>query len=277
MQNAAFAALGLNCRYLAFDVHPDLLSSAVQGARSMQFLGLNLTVPHKLLALPMMAELDPSAAKWGAVNTVSFEGRSEEGEWKPLRAFTEESPRKVRACGYNTDAYGFLASLKEDLGFYLEHARVLLLGAGGAGRAVALQVAEEGVSDLFLVNRTLYKADALAAEIHERFPAVHVMTGYPHREVDLIINATSLGLRPNDDMPIDLERFPLTDTKAVYDMVYRPSETGLISCARESGAQAVNGLGMLLHQGAKAFEIWTGQAAPIEVMRAALQKEVYGN
>ena len=277
MHNAAFAALGLNNRYLAFDVHPDHLSAALEGARRMQFLGLNLTVPHKLMALDMVDEVDPLAAKWGAVNTVCFEGLDSAGTWRRLGEFGEEAPLKVRSRGHNTDGYGLTASLKEDLGVYLESTRALVLGAGGAGRVAALQLAEEGVSDLFLVNRTMAKAEALAVEIKERFPAIHVMASYPHREVDLVINATSLGLAPGDPLPLDLDRFPLVDTNSVYDMVYRPSETPFLACAREAGARAVNGLGMLLHQGARAFELWTGQPAPFKVMKAALQEEIYGN
>ena len=276
MHNAAFAQLGLNHCYLAYDVHPEHLATALEGARRMQFLGVNLTVPHKLMAMEMMDALDESCRKWGAVNTVRFEGLAPDGSWKPLRKFSDEGPVEVRSQGYNTDAYGLVASLKEDLGIYLESSRVMVLGAGGAGRVAALQLAEEGVGDLFLVNRTMDKAEGLAAEIRERFPDVHVMADYPHREVDLVMNATSLGLKLDDPLPLDLDRFPLTDTKAVYDMIYRPAETRLLRCASEAGARTINGLGMLLHQGARAFEIWTGQPAPVEVMQAELQKEIYG-
>ncbi|MCU0771714.1 MAG: shikimate dehydrogenase [Verrucomicrobia bacterium] len=277
MHNAAFKASGLNWCYLAYEVRPEHLREALEGARRMQFVGLNLTVPHKLLAMEMMAGLDDSAKQWGAVNTVAFEGLASDGSWKPLRDFAEEAPGEVRSKGYNTDAQGLTAALKEDLGLYLEHSRVMLLGAGGAGRVAALQLAEAGVADLFLVNRTQDKAEALAAEIQARYPKVHVMTTYPHREVDLVLNATSLGMKPGDALPMDLGRFPLTDTKAVYDMIYRPAQTPLMACAIESGARAVNGLGMLLHQGARAFEIWTGRPAPLEVMKAALREEVYGH
>jgi len=277
MHNAAFAELGLNHRYLAYDVDPDHLAAALEGARRMGFLGVNLTVPHKLLAVPMMDVLDESAAKWGAVNTVLFEGQGSDGQWKPLREFHDEAPGDVRFCGFNTDGFGLLTSLSEDVGMHLEQARVMVLGAGGAGRVAALQLAEEGVSDLFLVNRTVEKAEALEAEIKQRFPSVQVMAGYPHREVDFVINATSLGLKPDDPLPLDLDRFPLTDAKAVYDMVYRPAQTRLLSCAQEAGSRAVNGLGMLLYQGTRAFEIWTGQPAPVDVMREALQKEIYGH
>jgi shikimate dehydrogenase len=243
----------------------------------MHFVGLNLTVPHKLMALGMMEELDESARHWGAVNTVSFEGQTPDGSWRPLRDFPDAVPGHLRAKGYNTDAYGLTASLREDLGIGIERARVLLLGAGGAGRTAALQLAESGVAALFLVNRTQDKADALASEIRARFPAVEVCPGYPGRDVDLVINATSLGLKPEDPLPLNLDRFPLKAAGALYDMVYRPIETRLLADARAAGVRAVNGLGMLLHQGVRAFEIWTGQAAPTSVMKAALQEELYGH
>lgn len=277
MHNAAFAALKLNHCYLACDVQPGHLRAAIEGAGRMQFLGLNLTVPHKVAGLEIMTALDDSAKKWGAVNTVCFEGLGPAGVWKPLRQFRKDAPADVRSKGYNTDAHGLSVSLKDDLGIGLEGARVMLLGAGGAGRVAALQLAEEGVADLFLVNRTVEKAERLAAEIKERFPEVHVVSGYPHGEVDLVINATSLGLRIEDPLPLNLDRFPLTGAKAVYDLIYRPFETRLLACAREAGVRGVNGLGMLLYQGAKAFEIWTGQPAPVDVMKAALQKEIYGH
>jgi shikimate dehydrogenase len=277
MHNAGFAALGLDWRYLAFDVFPETLAAALAGAAQMHLHGLNLTVPHKLLAMPLMDALDDSAARWGAVNTVVFEGRAPDGSWHPLRAFTGDMPRDTRAVGHNTDAEGLRLALREDLDFHWESARVLLLGAGGAGRVAALLLAEAGVSELFLVNRTASKATALAAELRERHPALHVMEGYPHCEVDLVLNATSLGLHTADPLPLDLDRFPLPDTRAVFDMVYRPAETALLARAREAGCRAANGLHMLLHQGTRAFELWTGQAPPVDVMREALRKEVYGS
>ena len=229
MQNAAFAALGLHWCYLAFDVHPEHLAAALEGARRMHFAGLNLTVPHKLMAFELMDAMDDSARKWGAVNTVCFEGRASDGSWKPLRDFPDAPPVDVRSRGYNTDAHGLIVSLEEDLGMRVDRSRVVLLGAGGAGRTAALQLAETGVAALFLINRTQDKADALAAEIKARFPAVDVRTGYPDCGVDLVINATSLGLQPEDPLPMDLDRFPLGEARAVYDMIYRPAETRLLS------------------------------------------------
>jgi shikimate dehydrogenase len=139
----------------------------------------------------------------------------------------------------------------------------------------ALKLAATGVKDLFLLNRTASKAEAIANEISHRFPAVNVEVGYPNSEIDLVINATSLGLKKDDPMPLDLETFPLGKTRAVYDMIYHPSQTPLLTAAQEMGCKYANGLGMLLYQGTKALEIWSGQTAPVGAMREALRKEIY--
>lgn len=277
MQNAGLAALGLNWRYLALDVRPEELRPALLGAKSMQFVGLNLTVPHKLLAVDMVDVLDESAKHWGAVNTVRFEGRDKSGTWLPLPQFEETPPDKIRSQGFNTDADAITRSLREDLGVELRGARVLVLGAGGAGRVAALKLAAENVGELFLVNRTQSKAGSVAAEIRRRHLNVKVHLEYPRGEVDLAINATSLGLSAEDPLPLDARQFSLRQTQAVYDMIYRPSETPLLKAAKVAGCRTANGLGMLLYQGAKAQEIWSGQPAPVEVMRAALKKNVYGH
>ena len=275
MQNAGLAALGLNWRYLAFDVPPEALRAAIHGAGAMGFIGLNLTVPHKLLALELVDWVDPAAQVWGAVNTIRFEGRCEAGPWKPLRDFAV-APEQVRSCGFNTDADAITRALEEDLRVKVRGAKVLLLGAGGAGRTAALKLAGEGVSELHLVNRTQPKAEALVAEIHNHWPGVRVKAGYPEGEVDLVLNATSLGLRADDPLPWDEEAFSIRNTRAVYDMIYRPAETKLLALAKAAGCRTSNGLGMLLYQGAAALEIWTAQPAPLELMRQALKKNVYG-
>jgi shikimate dehydrogenase len=275
MQNAGLAALGLDWRYLAFEVDPHNLRAAIQGAKAMNFVGLNLTVPHKLLALDMVDVLDESAKAWGAVNTIRFEGRDEHGVWRPLREFVEVPP-ETRAHGFNTDADAITRALHEDLGFEPSGAKVLLLGVGGAGRTAALKLASEHVAELWLFNRTRGKADVVAKEISERYPGVKVRTGYPAGTVDLVLNATSLGLKPNDPSPLDGRQFALRQAGAVYDMIYRPAETALLKDAKGAGCRGANGLGMLLYQGAKALELWTGQAAPVEIMRQALEQNVYG-
>jgi len=292
MHNAAFAALGLNWAYLAFEVHPDNLRAAIAGARAMQFAGLNLTVPHKLLALEMVDALDESAKTWGAVNTIRFEGRKAGGDWRPLRELVVPpsggkpgsggppeggTPSEFRAHGFNTDADGISRSLREDLGLALPGAKVLLIGTGGAGQVAALRLATEKASELFLFDFVSAKAEAVAQEIRRRHPQVKVTVGFPKGRVDLLLNATPLGLKPGDPSPLEGTPFSLRQARAVYDMVYNPAETPLLKAAKAAGCKTANGLGMLLHQGAKAFEIWTGQPAPLDVMRRALEETVYGH
>ncbi len=277
MQNPGMAALGLNWRYLAFAVPPDQLRDALAGAKAMKFIGLNLTVPHKLPALQMMDALDESAKSWGAVNTVRFEAQDPAGDWRPLGFFAESVPEPIRSHGFNTDAEAIARALREDLGHELAGAKVLLLGAGGAGRVAALKLAAENAAELFLVNRTASTAETLAAEIASRFPGVMARSGYPQGSVDLLINATSLGLQAGDELPFDPAYFCLDRTRAVYDMIYRPAQTPLLAAAKAAGCATANGLGMLLRQGAASLELWSGQAAPIKEMRAALEADVYGH
>jgi shikimate dehydrogenase len=261
MHNAAFQALGLNWRYVAFEVDPRNLRPAIEGARALNIAGFNLTVPHKLLAVEMMDTLDDSAKMYGAVNTIKF----------------ERSNSETRVAGFNTDADAIEIALREDLGVKLRGAKVLLLGAGGAGRTAALKLASAQVSELYLVNRTSSKAEQIAGEIKGRFPSVKVATGYPTGKVDLVLNATSLGLKPSDPSPLDEKQFALSQARAAYDMIYRPSQTRLLASAKRAGCKTANGLGMLLHQGAKAFKIWTGKTPPLKIMRAALEKNIYGD
>lgn len=277
MQNAAFAAAALDWVYLAFDVPPDELGRAIAGAKALGFCGLNITVPHKVHALELVDELDKWARLWGAINTIVFEAETTSGSRCPIWAVDPDAVREVRARGFNTDADGFIRSVREDLALEFRGARVLVLGAGGAGRVIAMRIAAEGVAELYLVNRTRARAEAVAAEIHAHWPEVKVELGYPAAEVDLLVNATSLGMNPNDPLPLDTGQYPVRLARAVYDLVYRPPETGLIRLAHEAGVRAVNGLGMLLYQGALAFELWTGRAAPVETMRKALEREVYGH
>jgi shikimate dehydrogenase len=277
MQNAGIAELGLNWRYLAFEVHPDDLRGALEGARLMNFIGVNLTLPHKLLGVDFMDVLDESAKTWGAVNTVRFEGRDASGNWLPLRQF-EKAPRQIRSHGFNTDADAVIRSLREDLGQTVAGARIVILGAGGAGRTAALKLGAEGAAELYLVNRTVAKAQAVANELRAAYPKSKLIVDYPasSTQVDLVLNATSLGLRAEDPLPFDQGRLSLKKVSAVYDMIYRPAETAFLGMAKASGCRVANGLGMLLYQGAKALELWTGQTAPVAKMREALQKNVYG-
>ena len=276
MHNAAFAALGLNWRYLAFEVHPDNLRAAIAGAKAMQFSGLNLTVPHKLLAMQIVDELDESSKTWGAVNTVRFEARDAAGQWQPLHHFSESISGEIRTQGFNTDSDGIARSLREDLGLKLAGLKVLLVGTGGAGQVAALRLAMEGVAELFVTDYVIAKAEAVAEEIRKRYPRVKVTVGFPKGEMDLLLNATPIGLKPGDASPVDEKQFPLRQARAVYDMIYKPAETKLLALAKVAGCKTSNGLGMLLHQGAAAFEFWTDNTAPVDVMRRALELNVYG-
>jgi shikimate dehydrogenase len=276
MHNAAIAALGLDWRYLAFDVHPERLQEAIQGAQQMKFLGLNLTVPHKLLATHLVDELDASAKEWGAVNTILFEARCPADDWRPLRLCDPAKITTTRSRGFNTDAHGIARAVQEDLGLQIRGTTILVLGAGGAGRTAALKFASEGAKKLYLVNRTRAKAEEVAREIATRFPGVMTTVGYPEGSIDLVVNATSLGLNAVDALPFSPSEFSLNRAAAAYDMIYRPAETPFLKEAARNGARTANGLGMLLYQGVKALEIWSGEKAPVEVMRSALKEHIYG-
>ncbi len=256
MHNAAFAALKMNWVYLAFHVEPQNLRAALAGVRDMNFRGVNLTIPHKILALDAIDEVDPEARKLGAVNTVVVEAG------------------KLR--GWNTDGYGFSKAIKEDFDMTLKGKRILILGAGGAGRAIAVQCVIEGAAKVIVANRTQSKAQSVVAD------AGVEAVGLTSRElaraltqVDLLVNATSVGLNPGETLPLPPDA--LTPQLAVYDTIYRPAETQLVQQANAAGSKVANGLSMLLHQGAKSFELWTKRKAPLAVMRRALRAAAYGD
>ncbi|MGV3773221.1 MAG: shikimate dehydrogenase family protein [Verrucomicrobiales bacterium] len=275
MQNAGIAALGLNWRYLACDVHPEQLREAIKGAEAMRFIGLNLTVPHKLMALNFVDWVDEKARQWGAINTVRFEGQNGDGAWRPLAELPIESVQKTRSAGFNTDADAIIQSLEEDLQMRLQGSKVLLLGAGGAGRVAALKLAEAGVGELYLQNRTRSKVEELARELSGKFPNVAARMGYPDSNIDLVLNATSLGLKETDPLPFDPNAFQIEQAGSAYDMIYRPAETAFLKIAKSRGCNTANGMGMLLYQGAKSLEIWSGKKAPLAIMRQALHSHLY--
>lgn len=260
MHNAALAALKLNWCYLAFHVEPQNLRSALAGIRDLNYRGVNLTVPHKILALDIVDEVDAEARKLGAVNTVVV--------------------TDGKLVGFNTDGYGFSKGIKEDFDMTLKGKRVLVLGAGGAGRAIAIQSALDGAAKVIVANRTPAKIAPIAAEIagtQTQFQAIELDADSLCRvvaDVDLIVNATSVGLQAADSLGLPAALF--SPNLAVYDTIYRPAETQLLRQATDAGAKVSNGLSMLLHQGARAFEIWTGRKAPLAVMRRALRTAVYG-
>lgn len=261
MHNAALARMAgrdpvySNWQYFRFEVPPEELPRALALLHAKKFRGVNLTVPHKVLAYELeQVAVDASAKAIGAVNTL----RWREGGWD----------------GFNTDGYGLAAGLQEDLGVELAGAHVVLLGAGGAARGAAVECLERGCASLWIANRTRTNLDGLlsllaplAGEIpvHGFAPENAAGAGLPAGAV--VINATSAGLKPTDPMPVDLGA--LRAPRAVYDMIYNPAETPLLAAARAAGLPAANGLSMLVHQGARALEIWTGATVPVDAMAAA--------
>jgi shikimate dehydrogenase len=245
-------------RYFRFDVPPERLGAALELMRARGFLGVNLTVPHKVVALGLVGALDPGARQAGAVNTLVADGAA----WR----------------GFNTDGYGLQAGIREDLGIGLRGAHVLLLGAGGAARGAAAECLRAGCASLRIMNRTRPNLDALVAllaPVAGATPVAAVQAGGGRTALEpgtLLINATSAGLRSDDPAPADLRALP--GVAAVYDMIYNPPLTRLLAQAAELGLARANGLGMLAHQGAKSLEIWTGVPASgmAATMRAAAAK-----
>ncbi len=251
-------------QYAAFQIRPEELQEALSRLVALNFVGVNLTVPHKIAGAGMVDELDDAARRIGAVNTVSV--------------------RDGKLVGSNTDGVGFARAIRSEFSVDLRDLRVLLLGAaGGAGRAIAWQCAAEGCERLVLVNRSLEKAQALAAELKSSFTDTRVsapvarLEAAPWEEralrfqianVDLVVNATPLGLHRSDPTPLCASL--LAPHLMVYDLIYAPARTALLAATAEAGARGANGLSMLLHQGALAFEEWFDRDAPLEAMRAAL-------
>ncbi len=258
MHNAAFDALGMNWRYLAFDVPPNLLGPALCGLAAVGVVGVNLTVPHKIMAMCLLDPCDRSARMVEAANTISFHR---------LR-------KRLMLRGYNTDGHGLLTALHEEFAFRPRGKTVAILGCGGAGRSAAIQLALSGAKKLILLNRTRSKAAAVARRI--RGLDLKTDCVFTPQPCDLAIQATSLGLRSSDPSPITPSDWKRLSPRLFFDMVYRPAETRCMRMAKNSGCKTANGLGMLLHQGVRAFEIWTGRRAPIGVMRRALRREIYG-
>ncbi len=253
MHNAAFSCLGLDYVYLPFEVAPERLEQALRALPALRMAGVNLTIPHKERALPFLDEITPQAELIGAVNTVKVEDG--------------------RLIGYNTDGAGFVQSLKTDAGIEPKDQKVCLLGAGGAARAVAVALAMAGIRELVILNRSLARAQALAGHLAGHFPGLKVSAAsFSGQEVikecRLIINSTSVGMKESDGLLINPELIQL-DT-FFSDLIYTPARTKLMTAALERGAKVMNGLGMLVYQGALAFEIWTGRKAPMDIMRKEL-------
>ncbi|MGB8168634.1 MAG: shikimate dehydrogenase [Chthoniobacteraceae bacterium] len=264
MHNAALTALAIDARYCRLHIRPEELADALRLLPAQGFIGVNCTIPHKATALPLMDRVDEHAQRIGVVNTIVVEGE--------------------QLIGFNTDGPGLVRAIRSDFGMDLHDLRVMVLGAGGgAGRAIAMQCGIENCERLVLVNRTPEKARELAAELAPFFRGPRV-TGPGDRlsvaawdesalraqieHTDLIINSTSVGMKPSDPSPLPS---PLLQPHLmVYDTIYTARRTRLMQAADEAGARSSNGLSMLLHQGALSFEIWFNREAPLAEMRSAL-------
>ena len=260
MHNAAFRALGWNATYEALDVPPEKLMGEIAALQKAGFEGLNLTIPLKEVAARNLSKLDESAQLMGAVNTVKF---------------TPEGP-----VGYNTDGAGFLKAVEEAFGGPVSGKSLFVLGTGGAGRAVALACAGAGVVSVALADARVEVSRKVAMEIETQFFIQNVAVVSEQeeqliaaRKADLVVQATPVGMKAGDASPLGKAAFRAG--QMAFDLIYMYPETPFMKAAREGGARAANGLGMLLHQGVKAFEIWTGVTPPVDVMRQALEKEVY--
>ncbi len=258
MHNAAFESLGLDYQYFAFEVAPEMLRRAVEGLRALQLAGVNVTVPYKEKVIRYVDQLSPEARLIGAVNTIEH--------------------REGQLIGHNTDGLGFIQAFQETFKSSVAGKRVLFLGAGGASRAVAMQLVSQGVSEVIIVNRTYARARRLVKSILENFPGASALAIRLQTEslakigarADILINATTTGWM--SDNPQAIAPIAFKSSMLVCDLTYNPPTPPFLKMASHAGCKTMNGVGMLLHQGALAFRIWTGQEAPLSVMRAALEK-----
>ncbi len=256
LHNAAFAALGLDWVYVAFPVGAGQVGAAVSGMRALGVAGLSVTMPHKATVAAEMDELSPTAARLGAVNTVIRRGST--------------------LAGDNTDGEGLLAALLADQGWAPAGRRCVVLGNGGAARAVILALAGAGAATVSVVARRRSAADAAAALAG---PAGAVVTIDAVGDAELIVNATPVGMTGSGsdaDLPLCLDPSRLGPGQLVVDLIYAPLETPLLASARSAGARVANGLGTLIHQAALQSRLWTGVDPPLDVMTAAAAAELSG-
>ena len=257
MEEAAFAACGLNYRYLTLKVTKEDFDDAMKSIRALHMKGMNLTMPHKITVLPYLDELSEADRVIGAVNTIVV--------------------RDGKLFGENTDGKGFVQALKNK-GVGLAGKKVLILGAGGAAKAIAVECALAGAGSITVVNRTAERAAELAQVITDNTAAKTSAERWTEQysipaDTDILINATSIGLSPNSDQKPDIDYDTITDRMVVTDVVFNPASTLFLQEAQKRGAKTVTGLGMLACQGALNFTLWTGVEAPLEIMEETLAKE----
>jgi len=263
MQNAALKHEKIGMQYARFHISPGELAEAFNRLRDLEFVGFNLTLPHKTAAPELVDRIDDDAKQIGAINVVKI--------------------AKGRTQGFNTDGRGFAQAIREEFSVDLRDLRVMILGAGGASRAIALECAKSRCERLVIANGTLEKGERLVEKLRKFFEGPKVLGPVPRLQaipweesafqfqianMDLIVNATPVGLNRGDPSPLSSRL--LAPHLMVYDTIYSATRTPLVSAAIEAGARAANGLSMLLHQGALAFEIWFERSAPVEGMRKAI-------
>lgn len=263
MQNAGLKKSGIDMQYARFKISPEELAESLDWIRKLEFAGVNLTIPHKIAALQFLDGVEENVKRIGAANVIKIEN----GELR----------------GFNTDGRGFSRAVREEFSVDLRDLRVLILGAGGAARAIALQCAKENCERLVIANGTFEKGRKLAESLREFFSGPKVFGPVPRLQaipweerafqfqvanVDLVVNATPVGLNRGDPSPVPAR--VLAPHLMVYDTVYSAKCTPLAAAAVEAGARSATGLSMLLHQGALAFEIWFQREAPLEIMRNAI-------
>jgi shikimate dehydrogenase len=256
MQEAGFQALQLNWRYLTIEVLPEDLKAAMRGMRAFNMRGINLTIPHKVEVLKYLDEVKPDAALMGAVNTVVRVGD--------------------RLVGENTDGKGFMQALTQDTKVNPKGKKVLVLGAGGAARSITVELALAGAQQITIVNRSLERGKGLTDLLNSKTPAKASFAAWQGRyaipdDMDILVNATSIGLPPLSDEKPEIDYTTIHPGMVVCDVIPAPT-TPFLKEAQERGAMAVDGLGMLVYQGAIAFKLWTGRDAPVEAMYQALAK-----
>ncbi len=257
MHNAAFAKIKRDACYVPFAVAPPDLERAVRAIVPLGIRGLNITLPHKETIIPFLDDLTDDARMIGAVNTIEV--------------------TRGKLIGHNTDGRGFLRSLREETGFRPKGKTILMVGSGGAARAVGINLALSGAQTILLCDLDTVKATKLGRDIQNK-TATRVKVVNPEglektaQVAECIINATPLGLKPGDPLPIP--RHLIRKDQLICDLVYNPLRTPLLKAARSAGADTLSGIGMLLYQGVIAFEIWTGGKAPVNVMKAALTGQI---
>jgi len=257
MQQAAFEALGLQWRYLTIEVHPESLTPAIVGAKAMGFRGINLTIPHKVAVMPLLDGIAPDAEMIGAVNTVR---RDSDGLF----------------IGENTDGKGFLRGVREDAGIDPAGKRIVLLGAGGAARAVAVELALAGAAEITVVNRSVERGESMTGDLVARTGAKASFVPWTStyrvgKDVDILVNSTSIGLYPDVDAMPDVALDDVSPNLLVCDVIPNPPSTPFLRAATERGLPTLDGLSMLVYQGVIGFQMWTGETPPEDVMRDALK------